>query len=227
VASVPSSRRFCVLYHLCSMLIWPGLMRGSYQMFGYYPSSPQPPRHSWQGASRRWYPFTIYSIDYIPSFIKSCNYIFARPKLDNTREAFYIGESANFTRELENHPKLEPARRLGATEVHVHFLTASLAERLDVETDLRRGHWTPLNYQPTPAQPRPFGGFGALSPFGLGSGLSGVLDTRTDFDRSLAAMPPAPPQNALAGLASLAPPSVFRGSTGPFETDLDWLLRKR
>jgi hypothetical protein len=135
----------------------------------------------------------------------ACNYIFARPRWDNTREPFYIGESGDLGKELENHPKLDPARALGATEVHLHFLANSYWKRLDIETDLRRGHWTPLNYQPTPALP-PVLGLGASGPFGLG----------TDLNQLLASMRPAKPEPVLAG-----------AGLWPFGSDLDWLLRKR
>jgi hypothetical protein len=174
--------------------------------------------HQWQGQSRRWYLFTIYAIDHVPSFIRACNYIFARPRFDGTREPFYIGESGDFDKELASHKKLESARRLGATELHVHFLANSLWERLDIETDLRRGHWTPLNEQPTPAgvlglgePPRSaFGGwafgyapplpaptnslreFGAVRlPFGFGAGFGAGSMTCGVFGSGLGIPQPA------------------------------------
>jgi hypothetical protein len=196
-------------------------------MFGpYVAPSPQPPMHRWQGASGEWHYFDIYPITAIPSWIAECNYIFARPRFDlaQSREPFYFGESGDFNKELANHPKLEPAKRLGATEVHIRFWAKSRSERLDVETDLRRAHWTPLNYQPTPA---PAPGLGALAAFGFGGGLGAALDTRTPLDQWLTSLAPAPPpKNALANLASLAPLGLG-GFPSPFGTDLDWLLRQR
>jgi hypothetical protein len=125
--------------------------------------------------------------------------------------------SGDFDKELANHPKLQPAKLLGATEVHTCFLARSRPERLDIETDLRRGHWTPLNYQPTPAPLPAYGGLGSLAAaVGIGGGTPG-----------LGSWPPAPPpKNALADLANLAPVfGSFGGYRSPFETDLDWLLR--
>jgi len=188
-------------------------------MFGHYAvPSTQPPMHRWQGASGQWYCFNIYPITAIPSWISDCNYIFARPRFDlaQSREPFYIGESGNFGKELTSHPKLWPAQLLGATEVHMHFLAKSGSERLDIETDLRRGHWTPLNYEPTPAPLPASGGLGALAAFGFGGGLGAALDTPTELDRAFGSLPPAPP-----------PVFGLGGYRSPFETDLDWLLRKR
>lgn len=174
---------------------------------GYFPP-PEPPTHRWQGDSREWYYFTIYPIEAVPNFIRACNYIFARPKFDGTREPFYIGESGHFCAELANHPKIEPARRLGATEVHIHFSARSRSQRLDIETDLRRGHWTPLNYQQTPALPFSQG-IGGLAALGIGSGLAGF---------PAGPSPPPPPRNALLDL--------LRPTGFDYPMDLDWLLRR-
>jgi len=106
------------------------------------------PTYWWQGASGRWYIHTVYPIHAIPGF-KACNYIFARPRFDGTREPFYIGQSGEFDERLDRHEKLGPALWLGATEIHVHLLAQSRQERLNIETDLRHGHVTPLNEQPT------------------------------------------------------------------------------
>jgi MTH538 TIR-like domain (DUF1863) len=108
-----------------------------------------------------------------------------------------------------------------------------LLDRLitDAETDLRHVHRTPLNYQPTPAALPASGGIAGLAALGgglVGGGLGAALDTRTDLDRWLASLPPVPPpKNALTDLANLAPVSEFGGFPSPFETNLDWLLRKR
>src|SRR6266508_3556973 len=99
----------------------------------------------WQGASGHGYVHTVYPIHAIPDFIKACNYIFARPRFDGTREPLYIGESGAFDQRLNSHEKLGAALRLGATEAHIHFLAESQQERLNIETDLRHGHPTPLN----------------------------------------------------------------------------------
>ena len=92
----------------------------------------------------------------LPEFIRACNYIFARPgnltHFDGTGERvpLYIGESGEFDERLDRHEKLGQALRLGATEIHIHLLAQSRQERVNVETDLRHAHTTPLNGQPTP-----------------------------------------------------------------------------
>jgi hypothetical protein len=162
-------------------------MKGDARHVG-YSTRPLELMHQWQGQSRKWYPFTIYAIDHIPSFIRACNYIFARPRFDGTREPFYIGESGDFNKELASHKKLEPARRLGATEVHVHFLANSLLERLDAETDLRHGHWTPLNEQRTPGGLLGLGEPPGSAFGGLAFGYSAPLPASTNALRGLGAV---------------------------------------
>jgi hypothetical protein len=53
----------------------------------------------------------------------------------------------DFDARLDQHEKLVPAIFMGANEVHVHLLAHSRAERLRIETDLRRGQLPPLNEQ--------------------------------------------------------------------------------
>jgi hypothetical protein len=100
----------------------------------------------WQGASGAWYIHSVYQIQVVPDF-GACNYIFAGPRFDRRRQPFYIGESGDFGERIDRHEKFLPALWLGATEVHVHLLATSRQQRLDIETDLRRGHPTPLNEQ--------------------------------------------------------------------------------
>lgn len=178
------------------------------------PPPPQPPGHWWQGASGRWYYFSIYPITAIPSWIGECNYIFARPRYDiaQSREPFYIGEKGDTDRFLR-HEKLDPALQLGATELHLHLLAKSRRERLDIETDLRNSHITPLNRQLGVAATH--GGIlgGMTSPFNFGapSGIGALA-------RALGIVPePQPvPRNALTALS--APQAGF-GALGIAATD--------
>ncbi len=110
------------------------------------PTPPEPQNWWWQGAAGAWYIHTVYPIRAVPDF-KACNYIFAGPRFDGKRQPYYIGESGDFAERIDRHEKFLPALRLGATEVHVHLLAASRQQRLNIETDLRRGHPTPLNEQ--------------------------------------------------------------------------------
>jgi hypothetical protein len=175
-------------------------------MFTGYPPSP-PPIHRWQGASGQWYIFNIYQITAVPDWITDCNYVFARPRFDamQSREPFYFGESGDFGKELASHPKLWPAQLLGATEVHIHFLAKSTSERLDIETDLRRGHWTPLNYQPTPAPLLPSASLSTLAGLGYRDGLGDA------FGRELGSVPPARPSKPTSPAATTSARRRFRG----------------
>jgi hypothetical protein len=163
-------------------------------MSPYFPTAERP-MHKWRGISGRWYNFSIYPINAIPSWITECNYIFARPRFDqaNTREPFYIGETGNTDR-FKNHEKMAPALRLGASELHIHFLAKSRWERLDIETDLRHGHWTPLNEQSTSAPKNMLAALGGI--FGHGEGIAG-LGALSGFGTlaglGLAATPPTLP----------------------------------
>jgi hypothetical protein len=153
-----------------------------------YDQPPLLPSHWWQGRSGRWYIHTIFPINALPE-LWACNYILARPKWDGTREPFYIGQTKDGETRLgvTRHEKFAPALRLGASELHAHFLANSRQERLDIETDLRHGHYTPLNEQSTPALVAGFGGLAALgNPF---AGI-GVLN-------HLPASPPSGDLNAL------------------------------
>ncbi len=146
----------------------------------------------WQGASGHGYVHTVYPIHAIPDFIKACNYIFARPRFDGTREPLYIGESGAFDQRLNSHEKLGAALRLGATEAHIHFLAESQQERLNIETDLRHGHPTPLNQQLT-------------SPLRMLANL--LSPPSTPFASLLALASPFPkpaPSGSLSALAILA-----------------------
>ena len=167
--------------------------------------------HWWQGASGSWYIHTVCPIGAVP-ICNACNYIFARPRFDGTREPFYIGQSGDFAQRLDRHEKLGAAIRLGATEVHVHFLARSRQERLDIETDLRRAHATPLNEQPTPPAPflplstlskRPVLAdlFGKSVPFCLDPTPAPPPLLRSIVDSA----PPPPPSIPLGILAGLKP----------------------
>lgn len=131
------------------------------------PPPSSPPMHGWRGASGRLYWFSIYSLGSIPGRISQCVYVFARPRHDpaQCRDPLYIGEKGDTDR-FDHHEKLQPALALGGTELHVHFTSRSQWERLDIETDLRNQHWTPLNLQRTRA-PEPVNALSGLASFGM------------------------------------------------------------
>jgi hypothetical protein len=150
-------------------------LKGVYAM-SYLTPPTADPIVQWQGRSGRWYPFSVMSFASIFSWPdrEQCVYIFARQSTRHSglRDPLYIGEKGETDR-FANHDKLDPARRLGAIEFHVHLLATSRRERLDIETDLRHGHWTPLNEQLTPA-PKP--GLGSLADLFRVSGPSTYSD---------------------------------------------------
>jgi hypothetical protein len=100
----------------------------------------------WQGVSQAWYLHSIFDFAET-TVITSCNYIMVRREFDGRRAALYIGQSGDLSDRLPNHEKFAEAQRLGANELHLHFLANSSAERFRIETDLRNGHNPPLNDQ--------------------------------------------------------------------------------
>jgi hypothetical protein len=50
---------------------------------------------------------------------------------------------------MREHEKFDAALRLGANELHVHSLARSTLDLFKIETDLRNGHATLINEQPS------------------------------------------------------------------------------
>ena len=107
--------------------------------------------HWWAGASGQRYYFSVFGIDDLYDF-DGIVYILARLRSDGFFDPLYIGQSGEGDVRLSRHEKMPTARMLGATHVHVHFVENRIT-RFDIETDLRRQHYTPLNEQSTPALP--------------------------------------------------------------------------
>jgi len=128
-----------------------------------------PPIVHWQGASGRWYAHSVFSIHAIPDWIAACNYIFTAPRPDGLRSALYVGESGEFDVRLGQHEKLPEVLWLGGTELHVHLGATTRQQRLDIETDLRRGQPAPLNRQGIGGIRADGGGFGGGIPSALGA----------------------------------------------------------
>ncbi len=121
---------------------------------------PAPTIVHWQGASGRWYAHSVFSIYAIPNWIAACNYIFTAPRPDGLRSPLYVGESGEFDVRVGQHEKLPDVLRLGGSELHVHLGAATRQQRLDIETDLRRGQPAPLNRQGLGGIRADGGGFG-------------------------------------------------------------------
>ena len=173
--------------------------------------------HWWQGISGQWYVHTVYPFEGLPD-IGSCNYILVRRRFDYRAEALYIGQKGDTDR-FSRHEKFEPARRLGASEVHIHLLADSRQQRFEVETDLRNGHPTPLNEQPSAATSLGFGSLG----FAL-AGLDAIERTIPATAGPASGRIGAPSLNALAELR------IGKGLEDFLGTSFDplyWLLNKR
>ncbi|MBR1130762.1 GIY-YIG nuclease family protein [Bradyrhizobium iriomotense] len=112
-------------------------------------AAPQLPMWNWQGRSGAWYIHTIFPLT-AQTFIEGANYIMVQRLTDGTRKAIYIGQSENLRTRLPRHEKLMLAQLHGATELHIHLLATTDAERFRIETDIRNGHPAPLNEQSTP-----------------------------------------------------------------------------
>lgn len=78
-------------------------------------------------------------------------YVFCFLAEDGEWKAVYIGETDNFfrrlTSELKSHHKWQSIREHRATHIGTLHVMGGLAERLNIETDLRRGIPTPCNDQ--------------------------------------------------------------------------------
>jgi hypothetical protein len=126
-----------------------GLSPNPYSLAGLGVAAPQP-SWRWQGASLAWYHHSIFDFAET-TVITRANYIMVRREFDGKRTALYIGQSGDLSDRLPNHEKFAAAHRLGANELHLHFLADSSSERFSIETDLRNGHNPPLNDQSNPA----------------------------------------------------------------------------
>ena len=126
--------------------------------------------HHWRGESGQWYTFGIFGLHENFDF-DGIVYLFGRARTDGLYDPLYCGQSSQGDVRLSRHEKMAPARRLGATQVHVHFVE-NRAERFRIETDIRRAHKPQLNEQSMPALtladlarlPGSGSGFGSLAP---------------------------------------------------------------
>jgi predicted GIY-YIG superfamily endonuclease len=112
-------------------------------------SWPQQDRfHYWQGASGQWVITTIYPL-LSSHFDQASVYVMVRRDANGRAHPLYIGQTSDTARRMEEHfhDKVMQAIWLGGTELHLHFLAKSEAERFSIETDLRHGHNAPLNQQ--------------------------------------------------------------------------------
>jgi len=112
-------------------------------------------KHYWRGRSGRLYEFLVLPVWLSPGVTLPANYLYAQALPSGLRDPKYWGETDNLDRRWHDHANGLGfvAQLLGADELHVCFEGRTGRERLDIETDLRNRHATPLNMQPSKAAP--------------------------------------------------------------------------
>lgn len=107
----------------------------------------------WQGLSGARYVHTIYGLLDCPE-LPDANYVMVRREADGRRVALRIGRTAGSAPSLNLAHVRHIAAKLGANEIHVHYLPETLDGQLAVERDLRAGHFAELTPEPTAERPR-------------------------------------------------------------------------
>lgn len=91
--------------------------------------------HYWRGASGRRYLHTVFTLLECPLMPK-VNYILVHCGPDGTRRPLDVGRTRSEAESLNLAHLRHKAARLGANEIHIHFLSETGAERRAVEVDL-------------------------------------------------------------------------------------------
>jgi hypothetical protein len=92
----------------------------------------------WQGASGERYVHHVYSLVNCPQF-SAANYVLFGRDENGRRKVLRVGRTVHETGSLNLAEIRHRGAKLGATEVHVHTLAGSDAERRQVEMDLHAG----------------------------------------------------------------------------------------
>lgn len=116
--------------------------------------------HYWRGASGLRYLHTVYPLLDCPA-VPRATYILARSAPDGSRLPLAVGQTVAEAESLNLAHLRQRAARLGANEVHLHFLAEQPEDRAAVEEDLamrqlgrsseRARAFTPANDTPTAA----------------------------------------------------------------------------
>lgn len=93
------------------------------------------PYHYWLGASGSRYLHTVFPLLECP-LIPKVNYILVRRGADGVRRPLEVGRTVFDADSLNLAHLRHRAARIGANEIHVHFLSATAGERAAVEADL-------------------------------------------------------------------------------------------
>ncbi len=93
------------------------------------------PFHYWRGASGQRYLHTVFPLFDCPLMSK-VNYILVQRGRDGTRRPLDIGQTVSEADSLNLAHLRRRAALLGANEIHIHFLSESVSERVAAEADL-------------------------------------------------------------------------------------------
>jgi hypothetical protein len=105
----------------------------------------------WFGASGRRYVHSVFSLIGCPELPRA-NYMLVRCDADGRRTVLRIGRTLHAAASLNLAEIRHRGAKLGANEVHVHFLPGTEQQRRAIETDLRAGHFSRLDGEHTPSR---------------------------------------------------------------------------
>jgi hypothetical protein len=105
--------------------------------------NPAQPFQFWCGASGQQYVHSVFGLIECPELPRA-NYILVRRETSGRRTILRVGHSGHEAASLNLAEIRHRGAKLGANEVHVHFLARSDHERRAVERDLRAGLFSEL-----------------------------------------------------------------------------------
>lgn len=100
----------------------------------------------WAGASGERYVHSVFSLIGCPELPKAV-YVLMRCDAQGRRSVLRIGRTEHDAPSLNLAEIRHRGAKLGANEVHVHFLARSTRQRRDVEADLRAAHFHELSVE--------------------------------------------------------------------------------
>jgi len=100
----------------------------------------------WAGASGERYVHSVFSLIGCPELPKAV-YVLMRCDSHGRRTILRIGRTEHDAPSLNLAEIRHRGAKLGANEVHVHFLASSTRQRRDVEADLRAAHFQELSVE--------------------------------------------------------------------------------
>jgi hypothetical protein len=105
--------------------------------------NPEHPFQFWRGASGQQYVHSIFGLIECPE-LPPANYVLVRRQASGRRTVLRIGRTGHEAASLNLAEIRHRGAKLGANEVHVHFLAGNDRQRRSVEGDLRAGLFSEL-----------------------------------------------------------------------------------